>query len=58
MSFDTLFTLLIIGGLGYMMFRGGGCCGSHGSHGKHEGGGEETGKKTEASADDHGSVDR
>jgi hypothetical protein len=37
MSFDTLFTLLIIGGLGYMMFRGGGCCGSRGSHGGHKG---------------------
>jgi hypothetical protein len=41
MSFDTLITLLIIGGLGYMMFRGGGCCGSHGSHKGHHGlGGE------------------
>ena len=37
MSFDTLITLLIIGGLGYMMFRGGGCCGSHGSHKGHHG---------------------
>ena len=33
MSFDNLLNLLIIGGLGYMMFRGGGCCGSHGRNG-------------------------
>ena len=46
MSFDTLFTLIIIGGMGYMMFRGGGCCGSHGGHGKHQGDGEKTGETT------------
>jgi hypothetical protein len=37
MSFDNFLTLLIIGGLGYMMFRGGGCCGSHGSRKEHHG---------------------
>ena len=43
MSFDNLLTLLIIGGLGYMMFRGGGCCGSHGKHKDHHGDGSEAG---------------
>ncbi len=46
MSFDNLITLLIIGGLGFMMFRGGGCCGSHGGHGKHRESGEEKDEKT------------
>lgn len=62
MSFDTLFTLIIIGGLGYMMFRGGGCCGSHGGHGKHQGDDEKTGETTieteGAGADDHDSANR
>jgi hypothetical protein len=58
MSFDNLLTLLIIGGLGYMMFRGGGCCGSHGSHGKHESGGKEKDEKTVANPDEQGSADR
>jgi hypothetical protein len=30
MSFDNILTLLIVVGFGYMMFRGGGCCGGHG----------------------------
>ena len=51
MSFDTLFTLLIIGGLGYMMFRGGGCCGSHGSHKGHHGNDDSaSGENTENSS--------
>ncbi len=58
MSFDNLLTLLIIGGLGYMMFRGGGCCGSHGGHGKHKDGGEGTGGKTGAGTDEHDSAHR
>ncbi len=58
MSFDTLFTLLIIGGLGYMMFRGGGCCGSHGGHGKHGDGSEEPDGKIGAGADDQDSINR
>ncbi len=45
MSFDNLLTLLIIGGLGYMMFRGGGCCGSHRGHSKHGDGSEDPGGK-------------
>jgi hypothetical protein len=48
MSFDTLFTLLIIGGLGYMMFRGGGCCGSHGGHKGSHGDGEGENDSTRA----------
>ena len=48
MSFDNLLTLLIIGGLGFMMFRGGGCCGSRGGHGKHGDGSEDPGGKTGA----------
>ncbi|GBE15489.1 hypothetical protein BMS3Abin14_01555 [bacterium BMS3Abin14] len=47
MSFNTLFLLLIVGGMGYMMFKGGGCCGGHGGHGKHDGGGEKTDDKTD-----------
>lgn len=35
MSFENLITLIFIVGMGYMMFRGGGCCGSHGGHKKH-----------------------
>ena len=30
MSFDNILTLLVVVGFGYMMFRGGGCCGGHG----------------------------
>jgi hypothetical protein len=45
MSFDNLLTLLIIGGLGYMMFRGGGCCGSHGSHKGNHDESDETGNR-------------
>lgn len=52
MSFDNLLTLLIIGGLGYMMFRGGGCCGGHGSHGGHG-----SGRKHEESQPASGSED-
>ena len=52
MSFDNILTLLIIGGLGYMMFRGGGCCGSHGGHGKHGDGDDDPGK--EAGTDTNG----
>ena len=52
MSFDNLLTLLIIGGLGYMMFRGGGCCGSHGGHGKNKGGDKDPGE--EAGTDTNG----
>ncbi len=58
MSFDNLLTLLIIGGLGYMMFRGGGCCGSRGGHSKHKDGSEDAGSKTGTGMDDHGSADR
>jgi hypothetical protein len=58
MSFDSLLTLLIIGGLGYMMFRGGGCCGSHGGHGKHQNGDEEKDLKSGDEAGDQVSVDR
>lgn len=43
MSVNTLLTLLIIGGLGYMIFRGRGCCGSHGSRKGHHREGDETG---------------
>lgn len=35
MTFENLIGLIIIAGLGYMMFRGGGCCGSHGVHRDH-----------------------
>lgn len=45
MSFDTLFTLIIIGGMGYMMFKGGGCCGPRGGHGKDQKDGETTDEK-------------
>jgi len=45
MSFDTILTLLVVGGMGYMMFKGGGCCGSHGSHKGQEGEGDETGSR-------------
>jgi len=48
MSLDNLFTLLIIGGLGYMMFRGGGCCGFHGSQKDHHGDGGETGDNADS----------
>jgi len=58
MSFDNLLTLLIIGGLGYMMLRGGGCCGSHGGHGKHKDGGEGTSGKTGAGTDEHDTAHR
>ncbi len=34
---------LIIGGLFFLMFRGGGCCGGHGGHGGNRGGVEEGG---------------
>ena len=49
MSFDNVLTLLIVVGMGYMMFRGGGCCGSHGGHGKNKDGDEGSGG--EAGAD-------
>jgi len=35
MTFETLITLILVVGFGYMMFRGGGCCGSHGRHKDH-----------------------
>ena len=35
MTFETVITLILVGGMGYMMFKGGGCCGSHGGHKKH-----------------------
>ena len=54
MSFDNLLTLLIIGGLGYMMFRGGGCCGSHRGHKGHHDEGDDTG----SSADSERNTDR
>jgi len=50
MNFDNILNLLIIVGLGYMVFRGGGCCGSHGGHKGHYGdssGNEEEGNQTQ-----------
>ena len=32
MTFGNLITLIFVIGFGYMMFKGGGCCGSHGGH--------------------------
>jgi hypothetical protein len=29
-TFETVITLVLIGGMGYMMFKGGGCCGPGG----------------------------
>ena len=52
MSFDTLFTLIIVGGMGYMMFKGGGCCGSRGGHGKDQKDGETTGEKAVEKTDE------
>jgi hypothetical protein len=43
MTFNNLITLLFVVGMGYMMFRGGGCCGGHG---KHKGDGKKTDEKT------------
>ncbi len=43
MTFDNIITLLFVVGFGYMMFRGGGCCGSHGGHDKNKGGAEDSG---------------
>ena len=38
MTTGNFITLALIIGFGYMMFKGGGCCGSHGGHKKgHEG---------------------
>ncbi len=38
MTSGNFITLALIIGFGYMMFKGGGCCGSHGGHKKdHEG---------------------
>jgi len=36
MTFENLITLALVVGFGYMMFKGGGCCGSHGGHGKND----------------------
>jgi hypothetical protein len=47
MTFNNLISLVFIIGLGYMMFKGGGCCGSHGGHKKDEGEGEEKKGKPE-----------
>ena len=58
MSFDTLLTPLIIGGLGFMMFRGGGCCGSHSGRGKHKSGSKEVSGKTKADTNGYGLKDR
>jgi len=35
MTFENLITLALVVGFGYMMFKGGGCCG-HDDHTKHE----------------------
>lgn len=43
MNFNNLLTLVLIVGMGYLMFRGGGCCGSHGGHTKRPGDGAENG---------------
>jgi len=40
MTFENIITLIFIVGFGYMMFRGGGCCGSHGGHKEHHKDGE------------------
>ena len=52
MTFENLITLIFIIGFGYMMFRGGGCCGSHGGHEKHHGEGEEKGNKLKAGSNE------
>jgi hypothetical protein len=48
MSFDNILTLLVVVGFGYMMFRGGGCCGSHRGHKDHHSDGSETGINTDS----------
>jgi len=48
MTFANLITLLFIVGFGYMMFRGGGCGGSHGGHKKHHGEGEDKSSNPDA----------
>ncbi len=35
MTFGNVITLVLVVGFGYMMFKGGGCCGSHGGHKGH-----------------------
>ncbi len=46
MTFETLITRILIGGMGYMMFKGGGCCGLGGHKKDHE---EDKGEKPEIS---------
>ncbi len=47
MTLNNILMLVIIVGVGYWMFRkGGGCCGSHGSHkGHHENRGENSSRE-------------
>jgi hypothetical protein len=52
MDFDNILTLLIIAGLGFMIFRGGGCCGSHGGHkGQHGDGADDANSDVERKID-------
>jgi hypothetical protein len=48
MTFENLITLIFVVAFGYMMFRGGGCCGSQGGHQKDHGEGEDKGEKLNA----------
>ncbi len=41
MTFETVITLILVGGMGYMMFKGGGCCGPGGHKKGHEDGKDE-----------------
>ncbi len=50
MTFGNIITLLFVVGFGYMMFKGGGCCGSHGGHKGPHGSGE--GENDSTRADD------
>ena len=58
MSTNTIISLLIFGVFAFMMFRGGGCCGSHGGHGKHKDDGEGAGDITGSGTEDHKSANR